>query len=67
MRNAKIRAQIVGNGLLYWQVAEVMGIRQDKLSVILRYPLTEEMRTQILQAIEKAKETYGRGKGDAII
>ncbi len=60
MRNAEIRAKIVSSGLFYWQIAEVMGIRQDKLSTILRYPLTEEMKVRILQAIEDARAVYGR-------
>jgi hypothetical protein len=60
MRNAEIRAKIVSSGLFYWQIAEAMGIRQDKLSTILRYSLTEEMKAKILKAIEDAKVTYRR-------
>jgi len=55
-RNADLRAAIEQSGLLYWQIAEMMRIRPDKLSVLLRYPLPEETRSAIYKAIKDLKE-----------
>lgn len=55
-RNADVRTAIEQSGLLYWQIAEYMNIRADKLSVMMRYPLSDENRAAIYAAIEAVKE-----------
>ena len=52
--NEDIRIRIRKGGLKYWEVAQVMNIQDSAFSRLLRYPLTENKRAEILEAIDKA-------------
>lgn len=55
-RNADVRSIIEQSGLFYWEIAEKMKLRPDKLSVMLRYPLLDEVKVSIQEAIKALKE-----------
>lgn len=54
MRNREIREAIAGAGLLYWQVAEQIGITDGNFSRLLRHELTGEKKLRVMAAIERA-------------
>lgn len=39
-----------------WQVADVLGITDSKLSRILRYPLDDVMRRNVMAVVDKISE-----------
>ena len=53
MANQEIKNLIKKHRLFRYEVAEAMGISEGYLSTLLRKPLTEEMRTRVLEAINK--------------
>ncbi|MGN0318299.1 MAG: helix-turn-helix domain-containing protein [Lachnospira sp.] len=53
MANEDIKKLIKKHRLFRYEVAEAMGISEGYLSTLLRKPLTEEMRTRVLEAINK--------------
>ena len=55
MRNLDIRVMVAGSGLKYKDIAEVMGISRQYLSLLMRYDLTPKNRERILRAIEELK------------
>lgn len=56
MKNLDIRKAIRLSGYRYWQVAEALGVRADKFSVLLRHELDETEQQNVYQALEKLKE-----------
>lgn len=44
-------------GLKQWQVAEILGYREDKFSRMLRHELPEEEQIRIVKLIENQKES----------
>lgn len=54
--NQDIRDQISKNRLLYWEVAEEVGISPSSLSVWLRKPLNEEQKVRMKNAINRLLE-----------
>lgn len=58
--NKEIRNRIESNRILYWEVAEKVGIAQSNLSVWLRTEMREERKERVEKAInellEKQKE-----------
>jgi hypothetical protein len=56
-RNKDIKDKIKSKkNLRSWMVAEKLGILDNSFSRMLRYPLTDEKRAEILEAIDKAAE-----------
>lgn len=55
-RNKDIKDLIKSKNLRYWKVAEKLGVLDNSFSRMLRYPLTDEKRADILEAIDKAAE-----------
>lgn len=53
MANEEIKELIKKHRLFRYEVADVLGISEGYLSTILRKPLTEEMQTKVLAAINK--------------
>lgn len=56
MANEDIKQLIKKHRLFRYEVADAMGISEGYLSTLLRKPLTEEMRTRVLEAINKLTE-----------
>lgn len=50
--NEKIRRTMGANGVKQWQIAEVMGIREETLSRKLRTELKDDEREKILSVIK---------------
>lgn len=55
MRNLDIRVMVSESGLKYTDIAQVMGISRQYLSLLMRYDLTPKNRERILRAIEELK------------
>ena len=53
MANEDIKKLIKKHRLFRYEVAEAMNVSEGYLSTLLRKPLTEEMRTRVLEAINK--------------
>ena len=53
MANQEIKNLIKKHRLFRYEVAEAMGISEGYLSTLLRKPLTEEMKTRVLAAINQ--------------
>ena len=53
-RNKDIKELIKSKNLRSWMVAEKLGILDNSFSRLLRYPLSENKRNEILEAIDKA-------------
>ena len=51
--NQEIRNKIFMNGLRNWQVAEVVGISDSRLSVWLRTPMDEIRKARVEKAISE--------------
>lgn len=54
--NAEIRNKIESNRILYWEVAEAVGIAQSNLSVWLRTPMREDRKERVEKAIDELLE-----------
>ncbi len=54
--NEEIIALIKKQRLFRYEIADAMGVSESYLSTLLRKPLTERHKNQILQAINKIKE-----------
>ena len=55
-RNKDIKDLIKSKNLRYWKVAEKLGVLDNSFSRMLRYPLTDVKRAEILEAIDRAAE-----------
>ena len=53
MANEDIKKLIKKHRLFRYEVAEAMNVSEGYLCTLLRKPLTEEMRTRVLEAINK--------------
>ena len=53
MANEEIKQLIKKHRLFRYEVADAMNVSEGDLSTLLRKPLTEEMRTRVLEAINK--------------
>lgn len=53
MENIDIRTKVISRGIKYYQIADVLGWSESKLSILLRKPLKEDDRKLIEQAINK--------------
>lgn len=51
--NEEIRNRIESNRLLYWEVAETVGIAQSNLSVWLRTEMREDRKQRVEKAIDE--------------
>lgn len=49
--NLEVREAISAKGLLYYEVAKLIGVSDTSFSRMLRYELTPERKTEILTAI----------------
>lgn len=57
MANLKPIKQVIKENHVYqWQIAEVLGIREQAFSTILRHEPDVEMRRKILDAIRQLKQ-----------
>lgn len=52
MPNAEIRRMIENNNLLYWKIADKVGISSVTFSVWLRHELTSDKKNKVLTAIK---------------
>ena len=53
MANQEIKNLIKKHRLFHYEVAEAMNVSEGYLSTLLRKPLTEEMKTRVLAAINQ--------------
>ena len=53
MANQEIKNLIKKHRLFRYEVAEAMNVSEGYLSTLLRKPLTEEMKTRVLAAINQ--------------
>ncbi|ENZ7246962.1 MULTISPECIES: hypothetical protein [Enterococcus] len=51
--NAKIRERIEKNRILYWEVADKVGIAQSNLSVWLRTEMRDDRKARVEKAIDE--------------
>lgn len=51
--NTEIRNQIESNRILYWEVADKVGIAQSNLSVWLRTPMRDDRKARVEKAIDE--------------
>ncbi len=56
--NTEIRKAIKDAGLMFWQVADVLGMHDSNFSRLLRKELSTSDRERVLAAVNKAKEVY---------
>ncbi len=56
--NTEIRKAIKDAGLMFWQVADVLGMHDSNFSRLLRKELSTTDRERVLAAVNKAKEVY---------
>ena len=61
MANMKVKVAILNSGLKQWQVAELIGIRDDAFSRKLRYELPEAEQNRIIEAIRQYLKGGQRG------
>lgn len=52
-RNEDIKKKIKEAGFCYWQVAEKLGMADSNFSRLLRYPIPQKKRQQIIDAIDE--------------
>lgn len=51
--NAKIRERIEKNRILYWEIADKVGIAQSNLSVWLRTEMRDDRKARVEKAIDE--------------
>ena len=51
--NTKIRERIESNRILYWEVADKVGIAQSNLSVWLRTEMRDDRKARVEKAIDE--------------
>lgn len=51
--NTEIRKKIESNRILYWEVADKVGIAQSNLSVWLRTPMRDDRKARVEKAIDE--------------
>lgn len=56
MANEDIKNLIKKHRLFRYEVADAMGISEGYLSTLLRKPLSEDMRTKVIEAINRLTE-----------
>lgn len=54
--NKDIRDALATRHLSQWQLADVLGIREEALSKMLRYELPDDKKKEMLNAINQIKE-----------
>ncbi|WP_430598319.1 hypothetical protein [Enterococcus sp. AZ177] len=57
--NQEIRNKIESNRILYWEVAEKVGIAQSNLSVWLRTEMREDRKKRVENAIDELLSKEG--------
>ena len=57
-RNKDIKDLIKSKNLRSWMIAEKLGMLDNSFSRLLRYPLTENKRIEILEAIDRVAEEH---------
>ncbi|MBR3244189.1 MAG: hypothetical protein IKF90_16085 [Parasporobacterium sp.] len=62
MANMKIKVEIMKSGLKQWQVADLVGIRDDAFSRKLRHELPREEQDRIVELIRNYMKG-GRNNG----
>ena len=55
MANEDIKKLIKKHRLFRYEVADAMGISEGYLSTLFRKPLSEDMRTKVIEAINRLK------------
>ena len=53
MANMKLKVAILQSGMKQWQVANLIGIRDDAFSRKLRYEMPEEEQDEIIELIRQ--------------
>lgn len=56
MANEDIKNLIKKHRLFRYEVSDAMGISEGYLSTLLRKPLSEDMRTKVIEAINRLTE-----------
>ena len=51
--NTFVREYAKESGILLWQIAEALGMRDSNFSKLLRHPLTEEKECEICSIIDR--------------
>ncbi len=60
MANEEIKNLIKKHRLFRYEIAEVMGVSEGYLSTILRKPLSDDHKKQIIEAIKKITESENK-------
>ena len=63
--NTFVREYAKESGILLWQIAEALGMRDSNFSKLLRHPLTEAMENEICSIIDKLADEKREDGGDA--
>ncbi len=63
--NRFVREYAKGKGVLLWQIAEVLGMRDSNFSKLLRHPLTEAKENEICAIIDKLADQKRKDGEDA--
>ena len=50
--NLKVRAALVANGMRHWQLADLLQMSDNRLSVFFRYEWDEDLQDKIVSVIE---------------
>lgn len=57
MANEMIRELLKLHKVKHWELADLLKIREENLSRLLRYELSEEKKKEIISLIESASKT----------
>ena len=63
--NSFVRKYAKGKGVLLWQIAEALGMRDSNFSKLLRHPLTEAKENEICAIIDKLADQKRKDGEDA--
>lgn len=63
--NGFIREYAKESGILLWQIAEALGMRDSNFSKLLRHPLTEAKENEICAIIDKLADQKRKDGEDA--
>lgn len=60
MKNELIKRELKKHNLKQWQLADMLGIREESLCKKMRYELSKEEQERIISLIEKEGEKHAR-------
>lgn len=64
--NLLVRRKVTETGLRMWQVADLLGIRADTFSTMLRHELSSEEQQRIVSVIDEYVDAYDNKEKGAL-